>query len=70
MAIKVRWTSRAIADRLNIYKYWLERNPSDSYPEKPESLFEKFPAFQKLEHLRITEKCTQQLSETITYLIA
>lgn len=41
MAKKVRWTSRAIADRVNIYKYWLERNQSDSYPEKPESLFEK-----------------------------
>ena len=41
MAKKVRWTTRSIIDRTNIYKYWLERNQSDSYPEKLEQLFEK-----------------------------
>lgn len=41
MAKKVKWTSRALSDRVNIYKYWLERNRSDSYPEKLEQLFRK-----------------------------
>ena len=41
MAKKIRWTTRSITDRTNIYKYWLERNQSDSYPEKLEQLFEK-----------------------------
>ena len=41
MAKKVRWTTRSIIDRTNIYKYWLERNQSDAYPEKLEYLFEK-----------------------------
>ena len=41
MAKKVRWTTRSITDRTNIYRYWLERNQSDSYPEKLEQLFEK-----------------------------
>ncbi len=41
MTKKIRWTTRSIIDRTNIYKYWLERNQSDSYPEKPERLFEK-----------------------------
>jgi addiction module RelE/StbE family toxin len=41
MAKKIRWTTRAIIDRTNIYKYWLERNQSNSYPEKLEQLFEK-----------------------------
>ena len=41
MAKKVRWTTRSINDRTDIYKYWLERNQSDSYPEKLEQLFEK-----------------------------
>lgn len=41
MAKKVRWTTRSITDRTNIYRYWLEQNQSDSYPEKLEQLFEK-----------------------------
>lgn len=41
MAKKIRWTTRSIVDRTDIYKYWLERNQSDSYPEKLERLFEK-----------------------------
>lgn len=41
MAKKVRWTASSITDRTNIYKYWLERNQSDVYPEKLEQLFEK-----------------------------
>ncbi len=41
MAKKIRWTTRSIADRTDIYKYWLERNQSDSYPEKLEQMFEK-----------------------------
>jgi addiction module RelE/StbE family toxin len=41
MAKKIRWTTRSIIDRTNIYKYWLERNQSDIYSEKLEQLFEK-----------------------------
>ncbi|MEM7551889.1 MAG: type II toxin-antitoxin system RelE/ParE family toxin [Bacteroidota bacterium] len=41
MAKKVRWTTRSITDRTNIYKYWLERNKSNAYPDKLEQLFEK-----------------------------
>jgi addiction module RelE/StbE family toxin len=41
MAKKIRWTNRAIMDRTNIYRYWLERNQSNTYPEKLEKLFEK-----------------------------
>lgn len=41
MAKKVRWTTQSISDRTNIYRYWLERNQSDSYPKKLEELFEK-----------------------------
>ena len=41
MAKKIRWTTRSIIDRTDIYKYWLERNQSDVYPEKLERLFEK-----------------------------
>ena len=41
MAKEVRWTTRSILDRTNIYKYWLERNQSDAYPDKLEQLFEK-----------------------------
>ena len=41
MAKKVKWTAQSITDRTNIYKYWLERNQSDTYPEKLERLFEK-----------------------------
>lgn len=41
MARQVRWTQRAIVDRTNIYKYWLDRNKSNSYPDKLEELFER-----------------------------
>jgi len=41
MAKKISWTTHSIIDRTNIYKYWLERNQSDIYPEKLEQLFEK-----------------------------
>ncbi|MDZ7755980.1 hypothetical protein [Rhodohalobacter sp.] len=40
MAKKIRWTTCSITDRTSIYKYWLERNQSDIYPEKLEQLFE------------------------------
>ena len=36
MAKEIRWTTRAIIDRTNIYKYWLQRNQSEVYPEKLE----------------------------------
>jgi len=41
MAKKVKWTTRSISDRTNIYRYWLDQNQSDIYPEKLEQLFEK-----------------------------
>ncbi|MBV6642404.1 MAG: type II toxin-antitoxin system RelE/ParE family toxin [Cyclobacteriaceae bacterium] len=41
MAKEIRWTTRSIIDRTNIYKYWFERNQSEVYPEKLEQLFEK-----------------------------
>jgi toxin YoeB len=41
MAKEIRWTNRSIVDRTNIYRYWLDRNQSDAYPEKLERLFEK-----------------------------
>ncbi|MBN7810987.1 type II toxin-antitoxin system RelE/ParE family toxin [Algoriphagus sp. H41] len=41
MAKKIRWTTRSIQDRAEIYRYWLQRNQSESYPEKLEELFER-----------------------------
>jgi len=41
MAKNIRWTNRALIDRTNIYKFWLEHNQSNTYPEKLEELFEK-----------------------------
>lgn len=41
MAKEIKWTTRSITDRTEIYKYWLKRNQSDTYPEKLEQLFEK-----------------------------
>ncbi len=41
MAKKVKWTNKSIIDRANIYRYWFERNQSNSYPDKLEQLFEK-----------------------------
>ena len=39
MAKKVEWTHTSLIDRVNIYRYWLNRNKSDSYSEKLEVLF-------------------------------
>lgn len=41
MAKKIKWTTRSIVDRTNIYEYWLNRNKSNEYSEKLESLFER-----------------------------
>ena len=41
MAKEIKWTTRSITDRTNIYKYWLERNQSEAYSKKLEELFEK-----------------------------
>ena len=41
MVKEIKWTTRSIIDRANIYKYWLERNESEAYSEKLEELFEK-----------------------------
>ncbi|MFY0606198.1 MAG: type II toxin-antitoxin system RelE/ParE family toxin [Cyclobacteriaceae bacterium] len=41
MAKEIRWTTKSIDDRKDIYRYWFERNQSDSYPNKLEILFEK-----------------------------
>lgn len=39
MAKKVEWTEASLRDRVDIYRYWLDRNKSDSYSEKLEVLF-------------------------------
>ena len=36
---KIKWTLRAIKDKLGIYQYWLNKNKSIEYPEKLERLF-------------------------------
>lgn len=41
MAKEIKWTTKAIIDRTDIYKYWLKRNQSNTYPEKLDKLFEK-----------------------------
>lgn len=41
MAKKIKWTTRSLVDRTNIYRYWLNRNKSNEYSEKLESLFER-----------------------------
>ncbi len=41
MAKRVKWTTRSLHDRVDIYRYWLERNKADRYSEKLEELFEK-----------------------------
>ncbi len=35
---QIEWTRKAIQDRLEIYQFWLDRNKSDSYSKKLESL--------------------------------
>lgn len=37
----IRWSLRAINDKLEIYKYWIERNQSTKYAEKLEQLFDE-----------------------------
>ncbi|MEJ1242501.1 hypothetical protein WBG78_30410 [Chryseolinea sp. T2] len=41
MAKKIEWTAASLRDRVGIYRYWLERNKSDSYSEKLELLFDE-----------------------------
>ncbi len=39
MARKIEWTQTSIRDRFEIYKFWAEKNRSDSYSKKLEILF-------------------------------
>ncbi len=39
MARKIEWTKTSISDRFKIYKFWIEKNRSDSYSKKLETLF-------------------------------
>jgi toxin YoeB len=39
MARKIEWTKTSIRDRFEIYKFWIEKNKSDSYSKKLETLF-------------------------------
>jgi len=39
MARKIEWTKTSIQDRFAIYKFWVEKNKSDSYSKKLEILF-------------------------------
>jgi plasmid stabilization system protein ParE len=39
MARKIEWTQTSIRDRFEIYKFWVEKNKSDSYSKKLEILF-------------------------------
>ena len=39
MARKIEWTRTSIQDRFDIYKFWIEKNQSDSYSKKLEILF-------------------------------
>lgn len=39
MAKEIEWTQSSILDRLEIYCYWAKNNKSDTYSEKPETLF-------------------------------
>ncbi len=36
---EVKWTLRAIKDKMAIYEYWINKNKSVAYPQKLESLF-------------------------------
>tara|TARA_R110002051_G_scaffold174602_2_gene244821 strand:- start:10773 stop:11072 length:300 start_codon:yes stop_codon:yes gene_type:complete len=36
---EIKWTYRAIKDKIAIYEYWIRKNKSISYPKKLESLF-------------------------------
>ena len=37
----VRWTLNAIQDKIDIYKYWIERNKSTQYVENLDQLFDE-----------------------------
>ena len=39
MARKIEWTKTSIQDRFGIYKFWIEKNKSDSYSKILEILF-------------------------------
>ena len=39
MARKIEWTKTSIQDMFEIYKFWIEKNKSDSYSKKLEILF-------------------------------
>lgn len=41
MAKKIEWTEASLRDRFDIYRYWSERNKSDSYSERLELLFDE-----------------------------
>lgn len=38
---EIKWTLKAIHDKLNILDYWIERNKSKEYSEKLDKLFDK-----------------------------
>ena len=44
MAKEVEWTETSLKDRVDIYRYWLDRNQSESYSEKLEILFNEAAA--------------------------
>lgn len=39
MAKEIEWTRSSILDRLEIYRYWIENNKSETYSKKLETLF-------------------------------
>lgn len=39
MVKKIEWTYASVRDRVDIYRYWEDRNKSDFYSEKLELLF-------------------------------
>jgi plasmid stabilization system protein ParE len=39
MARKIEWTVTSIRDRFEIYQFWNEKNKSDTYSKKLDSLF-------------------------------
>jgi toxin YoeB len=66
MAKKIKWTRIAIIDRTKIYQYWLERNQSDTYPEKLEQLFEKSAeTIAKFPNIGITTNYRNVLSKIV-----
>lgn len=38
---EIKWTLKAIHDKLDILDYWIERNKSKTYSEKLDKLFDK-----------------------------